>query len=153
MRAPDVYDVKGIDMRVVLSKPASPLYVEALPANLAYLTMVAQRQMEDGSVSPQKHPREHVPESERVHVSEPGVSFSYARQAFRATTRAGRTMTSPGSSSKRPRTAYFKLEQLGFTTALDDAKKAVKYDTANDIDDDGVLSDNDSKSGDETANE
>ena len=116
--APCVGRVGGVQMRVVVNKPNAPVYVELNDANITYLRDAAEVQFTRGDIEPRKHPRLTVPEIDRVEVpGQPGVSFSYARQAFR---------TDVKDDTGTRRSNYFKTSTLGFTTALEKASARTK---------------------------
>lgn len=108
---PDVEGVEGVSMRMLLSNPKLPLWVELTVANLDFLIEVVNRQIASGVIK-RVHPRDAVGEDERVQLGSEhaGVSYSYKRSSIRARAQFdGRTATK-----------YFKVQK---PEDVDDAVK------------------------------
>ena len=118
INAPSVGSVGGIPIRVVINSPGAPLLIELSDENLTYLRDVSELQITRGDAEPPKRRRVTVPESDRVEVpGQPGVSYSYVRQAFRATVL---------DDNGKLRNNYFKTKTDGFSAALEKASARTK---------------------------
>lgn len=80
---PTVGDLSPIDAKVLLSKPKSPLMIEMSEAVVDYLRSFVSNEVSTGDTK-RKHPRDMIPEGERVTSDQVGVSYSYTRKQFRA---------------------------------------------------------------------
>ena len=103
----EVEGMDGIQMRMLLSKPGSPLWVEHTAENINFLIDVVCRQIASGVIK-RVHPRQAVDEMDRVNSDTKGVSYSYKRQCVRVKRHVG----------GKDVTKYFKVET---PAALDDA--------------------------------
>lgn len=79
---PNVCGVSGVPMRVALNAHNRPLMIELTTANLDYIRNAVLAQLDQGGLK-RKHPRETVPEEERVQTPDAkNVSYSYSRKKF-----------------------------------------------------------------------
>jgi hypothetical protein len=77
----DSIDCDGrFEMRCIVNKPGSRVYMELTQANVEYLRRVVHAQLQEGAVHNQ-HARTVTPSPISTHT--PGVTFSYARNHYR----------------------------------------------------------------------
>ena len=86
LEVPEVEGIDNMQLRVLMDKLGQPLWVELSIGNLAYFRDVVSRQIASGQIK-RNHPRDQVPETDRVISDVKGVSFSYKRQSFCARVR------------------------------------------------------------------
>ena len=82
LEAPDIEDVQGIPIKVILSKSGQALWVELSVEVLTYLRDAISMQISSGHVK-RTHPGRDIPVEERVTSDVKGVSYSYKRQSVR----------------------------------------------------------------------
>ena len=82
LSAPDIMDIAGVQMRVLMHKPGQALWVELTEANLNYFRLVIEQQIAKGDIK-RHHARDTVDATARVVTGSKGVSFSYKRSSVR----------------------------------------------------------------------
>lgn len=83
LQAPEIEGTTSVPMRVLLSKPGQPLWLELKHENLRYLIEAVGRQISRGNIK-RHHPRDEVDQTSRVDSGVKGLSFDYKRQCFKA---------------------------------------------------------------------
>ena len=100
LSAPDITDIAGVQMRVLMHKPGQALWVELNEANLNYFRLVVEQQIEKGDIK-RHHARDTVDASARVVTGSKGVTFSYKRRSVRVKS---------SNSDGKPMQRYFKVQ-------------------------------------------
>lgn len=79
VNTPQFDGIESVSMRVLLSSPCRPLFIELIPANIVYLRSVVNMQIAAGDIK-RMHPRHIIPPEERVKVpvGETGISAVYS---------------------------------------------------------------------------
>ena len=99
--APTIGDAAGTEMIVLAHQPGTALWVELTGRSIGYLVEAVDHQLTQGTIK-RNHPGSRVEETSRVSCTDiAGLSYSYARKAFRATAK---------SADNKPATRYFREE-------------------------------------------
>lgn len=85
LQAPDIegLGLTKVPLRVLLSKPGQPLWLELKHENLQYLIQAVSKQISEGNIK-RRHPRDELDQSSRVDSGVTGLTFDYTRQCFKA---------------------------------------------------------------------
>jgi hypothetical protein len=84
IQAPNINDVDGIHMKVVLCKPSKGLWVELKSENIEYIRESVLSQLGEGTVARRSHKRSQLDEPDRVDTNVKNVFWSYERGKYRA---------------------------------------------------------------------
>ena len=77
IQAPSFGNIGNVDMRVILTRPGTPVYMEVTELNVHYVSAVCKLQVFEGNIR-RVHPRSVAPPDMKPSVPMSGISMTYS---------------------------------------------------------------------------